>query len=296
MQKTVIVKLKGGMGNQMFQYAFSRALVASAREHGETLAVEYDVTGYGEGSRVKKNTRRTFDLQKLSCEIAIAEEDVTLATRNPFGIVSKVIRRITTKFFAPDTVHYNETLLAPPYKNYYESYWQSEKYFKSIESEIRKHFTFRDTLGPAAQAMKEKIESDTHAVGIFFRRTDYVGHNDLDVCDEDYYVRALEKMHELVPNMHLYVMSDDINWVKANANLPEGATYVSSPEISYIEEMGIATAYKHHIIPNSTFAWWGAWLNPSAEKIIIAPKIWSKKYNNAHFKDIIPEGSNWIRI
>ena len=283
------------MGNQMFQYAFSRALIAAAKKHGEAISVEYDITGYGEHGRVKKDTLRTFDLQKLSCEIVIADEYVALAARNPFGVISKIIRRIITKFFTPDTVRYDETLLMPPYKNYYEGYWQSEKYFKNIEQEIRQHFTFREPLGPVAQAMKEKIENDPHAVGIFFRRTDYVGHSDLDVCDDTYYSRALAKMRELVPNMHLYVMSDDIEWVKQNGNLPEGTTYVSSPSISYIEEMEISTACKHHIIPNSTFAWWGAWLNTNPDKISIAPKLWSKKTNTTWYKDIIPKTKNWLR-
>ncbi|OGG59094.1 hypothetical protein A3C89_01650 [Candidatus Kaiserbacteria bacterium RIFCSPHIGHO2_02_FULL_50_50] len=296
MHKTVIVKLKGGMGNQMFQYAFSRALIAAAKGRGDTVHVDYDITAYTSNGRVHADTLRTFDLQKLSCEIPLASERSALSARTPYGFASNILRRVLRKFFTPDIIHYDKRLLTTPYRKYYEGYWQSEKYFKGIEAEIRKHFTFRDPLDPVAQAMKEKIENDPYAVGIFFRRTDYVGHSDLDVCDEAYYSRALAKMHELVPNMHLYVMSDDIEWVKQHAKLPEDATYVSSPSISYIEEMEISTACKHHIIPNSTFAWWGAWLSTNHDKIIIAPKLWSKSYNDTNFKDIIPESKNWLRI
>lgn len=294
MQKTAIIKLKGGMGNQMFQYAFSRALLNSAKARADTLEIKYDVTGYTPGGRVKIDTLRTFDLQKLSCELPLAGEEEALAARNPFGPLSKLLRRASNKILKPDTVSYNQKLLILPYQNYYEGYWQSEKYFKDIELEIRKHFAFKEPLGSIASKVKEQIQNDENAVGIFFRRTDYVGHSDLDVCDEAYYDRALAKMRELVPNIRLYVMSDNIEWVKANAKLPSNVVYVSSPEISYVEEMELSTACKHHIIPNSTFAWWGAWLNTNANKIVITPKLWSRNHNDDWYRDIVPAG--WIRV
>lgn len=295
-QKIIIIKLKGGMGNQMFQYAFACALKHSAEKIGSLVNLYYDITAYTEGGRVKQDTLRTFDLQRLSCNVPIANEDSVLKVRNPHGVFSKIYRKLIEKYLVPDTVSFNPSLLKPPFKKYYEGYWQSPKYFTEIEDELRQAFLFREPLGTAASAKMKEIDAEPNAVSVFYRKTDYVNLSDFDTCAEPYYERAFKKMKELVPNAKFFVTSDDIEWVRKNAKLPAGSVLVSDKTtINYVEEMKIISHCRHFIIPNSTFAWWTAWLSPYRKTSnVIAPAIWSKKYNLTQFKDITP--THWLRI
>ncbi len=290
-QKTVVIKLKGGMGNQMFQYAFGRALALNAKNYGQDLKILHDVTAYTDPN--KKDTRRPYYLDLLNTKAEIASDEVALEARNPYGIFSKILRKVANKMHIGNTAAYVPSLLQPTYKGYYEGYWQSEKYFLPLAEEIRNEFTLKAPLGTAAKKAYEQIAADPNSVSIFYRRTDYVGDKTFDIGEQDYQQRAIAKMRELVPNMKLYVMSDDINWVKENANLPEGSIFVSSKEIPPEEEMMVASTCRHHIIPNSTFAWWGAWLGNHPNKIIIAPKTWVRG-DDSEYKDIVPE--SWLRI
>lgn len=289
--KVVIVKLKGGMGNQMFQYAFGRALEVSAKNAGKPITLLFDTTAYT--NPLKKDTRRPYMLADLNTHAAIASDTIALKARNPYGIISKIIRRVMQELHTGNTVAFDPTLFTPPYKKYYEGYWQSEKYFVAMAEQMRQEFTLKNSLGTVATAAYERIATDPNAVSIFYRRTDYVGHKTFDIGEQDYQRRAIACMRELVPDLRLYVMSDDITWVEKNADLPKGSVFVSSKDIPPHEEMRLASACKHNIIPNSTFAWWGAWLNQNAEKIVIAPKNWMRDASD-QYKDITPE--NWLRV
>lgn len=289
--KTVVIKLKGGMGNQMFQYAFGRALEESAKGAGNPIEIIFDTTAYTNPD--KKDTLRPYLLPVLNTHASVASDKIALRTRDPYGIISKILRRVTAKFKPENSGYFDSSLLRPPYKNYYEGYWQSEKYFLPITEQIRQEFTLRHPMGQPAKVMHEKIISDPNAVSIFYRRTDYVGHPTFDIGEQEYQQRAISRMCELFPECRLYVMSDDIDWVKENAKLPAGSVFVSSKEIPPEEEQRLAAACKHHIIPNSTFAWWGAWLDQNPDKIVIAPKEWARGNSN-EFRDIVPD--NWVRV
>jgi Glycosyl transferase family 11 len=299
--KKVIVKLKGGMGNQMFQYAFGRAVEAAARRHGETIDLQFDDTAYVDP--VKKDTLRPFYLGYFNIPVTIASLPDITAARNPFGALSKAWRALKQKLDIDTGMVYDPALLRPPYRSYYDGYWQSEKFFAGMEDQIRTAFTFKDPLGPEAQRFHDQIVADPYAVSIFYRRTDYVGSSIFDIGEQAYQERAIARMRELVPSGRLYVMSDDITWVQENANLPEGSVFVSSPKVrgqgeTHVpipphEEMQLLAACKHNIIPNSTYAWWGAWLNKNPDKQVIAPKEWARR-SHWQFKDIVPE--RWIRV
>jgi len=289
--KTVIIKLKGGMGNQMFQYAFGRALQETSTNTGTPVTVLFDTTAYT--NPLKKDTRRPYMLEHLNTRAEIAPDKVALKARNPYGIINKIIRKVYQKFNLGNIVSFKPVLLQPPYKKYYEGYWQSERYFLPIVEQIRQEFTFKKPLADTARDMLKRISLDSHTASIFYRRTDYIGHSTFDIGEQEFQQKAIAHMNKLIPNLTLYVMSDDIEWVKKNANLPANSIFVSSDKIPPHEEMQLASACQNHIIPNSTFAWWGAWLGHNAQKVIIAPKNWSNGTGNK-YKDITPE--NWIRI
>lgn len=279
------------MGNQMFQYAFGKALEESGTRAGQPLEVLFDVTAYT--NPLKKDTRRPYLLEHLNTEAHLASDATAMEARNPHGLVSKVFRRITQKLGIGNIVAYDPALLTKPYRRYYEGYWQSEKYFLPIRERIRREFTLREPLGDAARTMYERIASDPSSVSIFYRRTDYVGSKTFDIGEQDYQRRAIARMRESVPDMTLYVMSDDISWVREHADLPANSVFVSAAEIPPHEEMHLASACRQHIIPNSTFAWWGAWLDDRPQKIVIAPKEWVRG-NTREYRDIVPE--DWIRV
>lgn len=282
------------MGNQMFQYAFGRALEEAAKTAGEPINLLFDIIAYTDP--IKKDTRRPYMLGLLNTHANLASDEVALKARNPLGIISKITRKILHKLNIGNTVTFVPSLLQPPFQNYYEGYWQTEKYFTAFANELRQEFTLRAPLGAVAADMHQRITGDSNAVSIFYRRTDYVGDKTFDIGEQDYQRRAVEHMRGLVPNLRLYVMSDDIDWVRENANLPQGSVFVSSKAIPPEEEMFLASACKHNIIPNSTFAWWGAWLNKNPDKIVIAPKDWVRKESNQakHYEFITPE--DWLRL
>jgi len=289
--KKVVVKLKGGMGNQMFQYAFGKMLEKTAAENGTPISLSFDTTAFTNPPAA--DTKRPYMLEPLRTSAIIADDATALRARNPYGILSKITRKLLQKYSIGNPVAFIPALLQPPYKGYYEGYWQSEKYFLPIADTLRKEFTLQNPLGPEGARLAALVSADPNAVSIFYRRTDYVGNKTFDIGEQDYQTRAIAHMRTLVPNMKLYVMSDDIAWVKEHANLPEGSVFVTSKELPFHEEMHIASLCKHNIIPNSTFCWWGAWLNQNPNKIVIAPKLWAHSTTD-EYKDITPP--SWLRI
>ncbi len=290
-KKTVVVKLKGGMGNQMFQYAFGKMLEKTAAVAGTPITLLFDTTAFTNPPAA--DTKRPYMLEPLSTTATIADDKTALSASNPYGIFSQITRKILQKCNLGNPVAYIPSLLQPPYRGYYEGYWQSEKYFLPMVAELRKEFTLKAPLGKVGANLKEMIMNDANAVSIFYRRTDYVGNKTFDIGEQDYQTRAIAHMRTLVPNMKLYVMSDDIAWVKEHADLPAGSVFVSSKDLPFHEEMYIASVCKHNIIPNSTFCWWGAWLNINPNKIVIAPKNWANSKTD-EYKDITPP--SWLRI
>jgi hypothetical protein len=300
-KQQTIVRLKGGMGNQMFQYAFGQALVHHARTHNIELTVRYDISSFTQTE--KKETVRPYYLPFFNATVETIAGPEVNTYRNPLGPVSRLIRYVAQKMEWDHAMRFSPKLLRPPYRSYYEGYWQSEKFFTDFADEVIRDFSLRTTLGTEATHWHQQITADPNAISIFYRRTDYVGHDLLDIGAQDYQRTAIKRMQELVPNGRFYVTSDDITWVKENADLPPGSVFVSSPKvpgrgeldvpIPPHEEMYLMAACKHNIIPNSTFAWWGAWLNQNPNKIVIAPKAWGSK-DLEQFADVVP--SRWIQV
>ena len=177
-------------------------------------------------------------------------------------------------------------------------YWQSEKYFKENKDAIRKEFSLKSPLSPKAQEASAKIARAKCSVSLHVRRGDYVSDAKTNqhhgTCGPGYYAQALEYIASKAgKDIAAFMFSDDIEWVKKNMLLPYSAIYVSSPEIPDYEELILMSQCRHHIIANSSFSWWGAWLDPRADKIIVAPKQWVQ-VGNSKMKDVVPEG--WVRI
>lgn len=173
----------------------------------------------------------------------------------------------------------------------YEGFWQSEKYFLPVEQDVRKSFSFNmDLLNKGTQTVAKEI-SWKESVSVHIRRGDYINSSNFGVCSIDYYKLAMSFISEKISDPIFVFFSDDIDWVKENIPCPN-AIYVSCNHgIDSWQDMYLMTQCKHNIIANSSFSWWGAWLNNNSNKIVIAPAKW---FNYSPNYDILPK--EWITL
>lgn len=290
----VTVMLSGGLGNQMFQYAAAKAL---AKRLETSFAV--DLYALTKNSRM---TSRPYELDIFTIEVEKTSslKGKCLIKGRPF--VQKH-RTFFQKFgFLTDTY---AILYQPVFETIkgnltLSGYFQNERYFKGIEPEIRKDFTFRQPLKENNEVLAQQLQDD-QSVSIHIRRGDYVQNTNAKsnfvTCDKSYYEKAIRHILDKVNNPQFYIFSDDFEWVKENLNFGnQPVSYVNwnRGKNSYID-LQLMSLCKHNIIANSSFSWWGAWLNSNIEKIIICPDKWFQdEYKNTLLDDFYP--TEWIKM
>jgi len=294
----IIVKLTGGIGNQMFQYAAARRIA-----YVNNTQLRLDLNWFNE---VGLWTNRKYELEAFNVvgEIATPSDILALKTRkqNPLS------RRLPN-FLKKIVFHTNQTHIIEKYfsfdpailnvKNnvYLDGYWQSEKYFIDIEQIIRREFTFK-TDPTERNRQESNVITSSEAVAVHVRRGDYVtlaqANTFHGLCPPEYYRSAADKIAKQINKPVFFVFSDDIAWVKDNVKLDYETVFIdhNDPDQGY-EDLRLMSLCKHHIIANSSFSWWGAWLNSSPHKIVIAPRIWFQKASQ-DTRDLIPP--TWIRL
>lgn len=286
-----IVRIVGGLGNQMFQYAFYRAL-----KEKNTDTVGLDLTPFQ-----WYNLHNGYELDRL---FGINEGSVEQKYIDSMRDEKKdIINKVRRKLLGRKKSHYRETKIAfneEVFKlrnTFFDGYWQSEKYFKEIENIIREEFTFKIPLDEKNFALVEEIKN-CNSVSLHVRRGDYITNKEVNklygnVCTLDYYRKAIEYINSRVENPKFYVFSNDLKWVKENLDIPN-AVYIdwNTKEDSY-KDMQLMSCCRHNIVANSSFSWWGAWLNTNKDKIVVSPDRW---FNDEQVgtNDIIPE--EWIKI
>ena len=304
----ILLKLQAGLGNQMFQYAYARALaLRSSKYYDQNIEVLIDTSWYANIN--KKDTVREYGLCHFNIASKVLSNEEIKPESSISKIFNKVIRRIKRDFLGwSDYVYYSSA--AKPKRNAcIEGYfWNSELYFKDEEDMIRSEFTLKNPLGEEAKKVEEEILSKQNTVLIQVRRGDYVSNQYANSShgakNENYFHQAIERIEiELeqkgISNPVFYVVSDDIQWVKESTHIKSKigqnfeVTYISKPSIQDYEEIYLMSLCQNFIISNSTYSWWGAWLSKNKEKIVIGPKQWvnSPKVNT---RDVMP--SEWIRI
>lgn len=179
---------------------------------------------------------------------------------------------------------------------YLSGYWQSERYFNSVLDLIRKEFTFREPLVGQNHKLAKEI-SACQAVSLHVRRGDYVSDRKtsqvMEVCSEVYYREAIAYMAERVEHPVFYVFSDDMAWAKQNLHLASPSVFVEHNfGVESYRDMQLMSLCQHHIIANSSFSWWGAWLNGRTGKMVVAPRNWFAKPIDT--RDLIPQ--SWCRL
>jgi hypothetical protein len=287
----IITKIKAGLGNQMFQYAFGRALSLKRNE-----PLYLDITSYDNQS--DREAKREFILNKFNIQAAITSPEMLAKYNSRFAVF---FRKLINKIKKIDAYAYYPSFLKSK-GSYYEGYWINQKYFLDYKEIIQKELSLKDKYSQAAQKIADEIVADkaqnVAPVSLHIRRGDFVSnpHSAFNgVLGVPHYLKAVETLTGKLPNiaLHIFVFSDDIAWAKENLKLPCAITFVSNPSIHDYEEINLMSLCSHHIIANSTFSWWGAWLCTNPGKIVIAPYQWLKE-RTAEELDLLP--SDWLKI
>lgn len=274
------IELKGGLGNQMFQYAAGRSL-----SFKKNKKLNFDLTFLQDKS--SKDIKRNYLLDKFNID-----NNILINQEKKVNKYIKLIAKFATKFFG-EMFYFHLIFLS---SRYLDGYFQSEKYFKNIEDVIRKEFTLKNEMAESAQGVEREISNSSNSVSLHIRRGDYVADVKTNsyhgICELDYYDRAVKYLKNKFGELNIFVFSDDIVWVRENLKL-ENMHFVSKEEIKDYEELILMSRCKNNIVANSSFSWWGAWLNKNKDKIVIAPKKWFQKFN-INEKNIVPK--TWIRL
>lgn len=288
----VIVKLKGGLGNQLFEYACGRRIAID-----NNLPFKLDKeTGFINDFYKRKYSLSPFNILQ---NFASAHDTEKISYALSPALIGKTIRLINKlnpfhKFYSGQErhFHFDQSILKPYTKVYLDGHWQSEKYFKTIEDTIRREFTIKEKPNAINQQYINKI-SESNSVSIHIRRVDFVSDPKTfqthGTCSLEYYYSAIKKILQRIKNPQFYIFSDDSKWARENLKLNSPTDYITHNGAGKdYEDLRLMSLCKHNILANSTFSWWGGWLNNNPVKIVIAPKKWFNK-KNVDTKDLIPE-------
>lgn len=294
----VIVRLTGGLGNQMFQYSAARRI---SLVNNDRLLLDL-----GWFEEVGNWTPRSFELSVFAISIVSAKQDEVKALRtsrqNPIfrrlpSVLKAVVFHRNQSHIIEKSFHFDSEVLDVRGDVYLDGFWQSSKYFADIEDTIRSDFSFVGDPGDANRNMADIIRS-CEAVAVHVRRGDYVTLADANafhgVCSLGYYRSAIDHIKGQVANPCFFVFSDDISWARENLHFHSPTYYVDHNGVAASNwDMWLMSQCRHHVIANSSFSWWGAWLAPFSEKIVIAPWQWFKNSDNDP-RDLLPE--SWVRL
>lgn len=276
MIKTIV--FDGGLGNQMFQYAFYLQL----RERHPHELYLFDIAK-------SQDCHNGFELDEVFDIDSRKKIDGFRRLKRCFPRFLKMFHVVKQ----PNSLEYDPSLIKSSYAfSAYEGFWQSEKYFLSIKEEIRESFAFKTRLlNESTRKLAQKLDK-SNFVSVHVRRGDYLLLPDyLGVCAIDYYHHALDVIKDKVDHPMCIFFSDDIPWVRQNLPV-EDAVYVDwNKGRESWQDMYLMSQCQHNILANSSFSWWGAWLNTNDDKIVIAPKKWFEFSPNY---DILPD--QWLAI
>jgi len=276
MEKTIISQIAGGLGNQLFQYAFARKL---AIETGASLLL--DVSFY----KLNLKPKRHFELDRFSIHVEI--------------LADKHLDKLPDEIFCLDEAHslfYEEIdINRLEFPLYITGYRQSWKYFNTVENQLKAELRFETaTFSEKMMELGNKL-SNTLSVGIHIRRTDYgiaINHY-LGILPNKYYDLAVKYFKQISDKFRFYIFSDDPEWAEVELELP--APFQVMKGNTGFEDFYLMSQCQNNIIANSSYSWWAAWLNPNPSKIVVVPGLWETG-NNLDVKqtDLIPP--EWVCI
>ncbi len=285
----IIVELKGGIGNQLFQYATAKHL---AIKNNSQLKV--DTSRLNHASKLG-DVHRGFALEALNLQAELARAEEIKQLKQPYGIFSLSQRLFKTKILRQFFIDFVPSILSAKGNLFLDGYYQSPLYFNEIRSTLLAEFTWKNDPTPVTLRYIDQI-TNSNSVSIHVRREDYAKDPrvlaEFGLCSLQYYTKAIDHINKHLDNPTYFIFSDDIEWVKENLPLNDNWVIVDDKAVTDIDELLLMSKCKHNIVANSSFSWWGAWLNQNPDKLVIAPTPWFNKHK--YDKNLIP--GTWIQL
>ncbi|MBC8152226.1 MAG: alpha-1,2-fucosyltransferase [Bacteroidetes bacterium] len=289
----IIARITSGLGNQLFQYALARSL---ALRNDTSLC--FDLSYYRQA--YETDTVRAFRLDRFDIEY-------TALNASPYRYVSKGTRLLPNRTLKPwfefvkeRQFHFDPGVFEAQAKFVtLDGFWQSARYFADYETIIRKELTFNRPTGPVFETYKEEIDGSEHPISLHIRRGDYVSHPEFSqsfgFVGLDYYRAAIAYVIQRLPTARFFIFSDEPDWVSQHLVLDYPHCFVTSTgSDADLDDLQLMSLCRHHIIANSSFSWWGAWLNADAGKLVITPHAWFRNKPDWNTIDLIP--ATWLRL
>jgi hypothetical protein len=276
----VITRLYGGLGNQMFQYA---AGVALAARLGTRLLAD---TTWFEPSRHPSGPSRRYELGAFGVDDGMALRDrLALRLRRPAVFAETGFAPYRPAF---ESLRGNVVL---------DGYWQSPRYFAGHEREVREVFAFPAIVSAEGRRIAERIGSRSGTVAVHVRRGDYATNEKIrrifGLLPTAYYEAAAAHICARVENPRFFIFSDDVDWCREALRLDGDVAFVEPRAAAAYEDMALMALCENHVIANSSYSWWGAWLSANAAKVVVAPERW---FNDPppDTSDLIP--AEWVEL
>ncbi|GAB4269500.1 MAG: alpha-1,2-fucosyltransferase [Opitutales bacterium] len=290
MDDCIIVRIMGGLGNQMFQYAFGRYIADKLK-----VPLKLDLSTFDEPYE-----KRPYALDCFNIKASVASRAEVSEFRRKPNAFTKLFRKCSgvSRGWVREKAEHRfcermEYVAAPAYL---DGYWQCFEYMKRAKHLIEEDFQLRCPLNSESSAILSDMAEST-SVSIHVRRGDYVSNPEFKavhgVCLLEYYAKAVDLLRDRFGVLNCYVFSDDPDWVREHLDLPVGSTIIDPNEKHPEKDLYLMMGCKHHVIANSYFSWWGAFLGEASEgDCVIAPKQWYA--NGKTSGDLLPE--EWVRL
>lgn len=285
-ERRIYSRLFGGAGNQLFQYAAGRALADHLRCE---LVLD---SRYVAGSRDRGDCFAHFENARFTRDAPLppAKSDGWMR----YGLWRLFGRR--PRFHREPRLGFDRGFFSLPPDTYLHGYWQSERYFSHMADRLRADLAFTTPLDTANAEMAARIAQADTPVAVHVRRGDYLAAGAYAACPPDYYTRAAARLAEVTRRpLTCFVFSNDPDWARDSLDLGHEMIVVDiNDERTGHFDLHLQTLCAHNIIANSTFSWWGAWLNDSPAKQVVAPRHWFAKGGKLSNPDIYPESWLWL--
>ncbi len=295
----IAIRLMGGLGNQMFQYALIRKLSIKNK-----INFSMDLTFY-------ENIADSYTLREYELSCFNVVESFLPASKRPnenldskryTGLIGKkkliedkLKKRDIWTIYRESHHNFDNKALLCKNNSYLIGYWQTEKYFSDIRKVLLNDFSYKENPNSKNSLFLNQIKSSP-SISLHVRRGDYVTNENANqfhgIKDNEYYKSALKKITNNPSRFNIFVFSDDIEWCKKNLNLGTKMIFVTGNKKGS-EDMRLMMNCNHNIIANSSFSWWAAWLNNNPSKIVVAPSKWFND-ESINTSDIIPK--TWVKV
>ena len=279
----IIIKIKGGLGNQLFQYAVGRAV---ALHHKSPLKL--DLTMF------KTYELHKYLLDQFAIQADTATENEISELKGGNNLLFSALRKAglvkRKSYLKEKRSSYFDASVFQNDDVYLDGYWQNELYFSGIRELLLRELASISSMSDEGYAYWECIKK-SKSVSLHIRRGNYLNLKNVNVLDVDYYMKAVDYLRKSIEKPTFFIFSDDLEWCKNSLGFLDNCVFVDRTKTE-IDDLKLMSFCQHNIIANSSFSWWGAWLNQNSKKTVIAPKDWL--LNDPGSSNVIL--SDWVKL